>query len=108
MNDTGNRPETTPENADETIKRYIANPLLPRLLMRLWNTDRPFDLVSDIAAPLRVHASEARAGLRELIRDGFVVQRSELDRTSYFLTKDSSARAAAAQVLRGTIEQRSA
>jgi hypothetical protein len=107
MNEASKMARLAPQGVEETVERYVANSLLPRLLMRFWNTDRPFDLVRDIAEPLRIHASEARTGLRELICDGFVVQRNELDRTSYFLTKDPSARALVGQVLRRAIEQRS-
>jgi len=90
---------------EELVKRYVASPQLPRLLMRFWATDRPLDLVRDIAAPLRVHASEARRGLRVLTQDGFVTVREELGGTTYILTRDPAARALASQVLRGAIER---
>lgn len=108
VNETRKEAQLAPQSVEEIATRYAADPLLPRLLMRFWNTNRLFDLTSDIASPLRIHTSEARKGLRELIIDGFVTKRQELDRASYFLTKDPTTRALAGEVLRAAIERRSA
>ncbi len=90
---------------DEALKPYLANPLIPRLLMRFWSTDRPLDIAADLAAPLRIHVSEVRKGLRVLVRGGFVAVRSDIGgRTTYSLTHDPSQRECAEQILRGAIE----
>jgi hypothetical protein len=95
-----------PAGIDESLKPYLADPLIPRLLMRFWSTDRPLDLAADLAAPLRIHASEARKCLRVLVGGGLVAVRKEIDgRTTYSLTRDPSQRTRAERILHVAIER---
>jgi len=94
-----------PAGIDEALQPYLADPLIPRLLMRFWSTDRPLDIAADLAAPLRIHVSEARKGVRLLVRGGFVAVRADIGgRTTYSLTHDPSQRKRAEQILHGAIE----
>ena len=94
-----------PAGVDEALKPYLADPLLPRLLMRFWSTDRPLDIAADLAAPLRIRMSDVRKGLRILVRGGFVAVRTDFGgHTTYCLTRDPSQRKRAEQILRGAIE----
>jgi len=91
---------------DEELKPYLADPLIPRLLMRFRSTDRPRDLAADLAAPLRIHVSEARRGLRVLVRGGLVAVRKDIDgRATYSLTRDPSQRDRAERILRESVER---
>ncbi len=63
------------------------------------------ELVRDIAAPLGLHASEGRQGLRALTQDGFVTPRETPGRTTFILARDPATLALVREGLRGAIER---